>query len=152
MRLLNFLQETTVYVNGEDEDAPYTFKNPLPRLDIRDPRFEDWFERGDAVIAAWLEAHNLTWRENIAQAKEAIGVPTRLPINKLLTIEEYLKPSALLRKAGDKFSSRRPVIYKVDGTYVVSDGNHRVVQAHLNGEKDIEVDLIDVDAFERQAA
>ena len=148
MRLLDFLQETSI----DDEDAPYTYPNPLPRLSVSDPRWNDWFERADEVVSAWLTARNLTWRDNIKQAKEAVSTTTRLPIDQLLVTEEFLKPSALKRKAGDKFSSRRPIIYKIDGTYVVSDGNHRVVQAFLNGEKDIEVDLIDVDAYERQAA
>lgn len=166
MRLVQFLEATAIddlyqnpmadYRSHAEQEEDFadgrTFQNPLPHLTPNDPRWGDWYDRGDDVINDWLIANGLGWRDNVVRAKKAVSQTMRLPIDKLITTERYLDPTALKRQHGDKFSSDRPIIYKVDGNYVVTDGNHRVVQAFLQGQKDIEVDVIDVDAFERQAA
>jgi len=146
MRLVNFLQETLV----DDDDELYDYPNPLPHVDIQDPRWTDWFDRGDEMVHDWLKSNGLSWRGNVAKAKAAMSTRTRLPISELLGTEEFLRKSALSRKQGDKFSSEVPIIYRVDGINLVTDGNHRIVQAHQEGKTDIVVDVIDVDSYERK--
>jgi hypothetical protein len=100
-----------------------------------------------------MEQHGLEWRKGgAAEAKNVLGQLTTLPINKLISTERFLDPEGLQRQPDDKFSSPYPVIYKVDGTYLITDGNHRIVQAHMNGQTEVEVEVIDVDAYERRAA
>lgn len=118
----------------DDEADNRVYPNPLPFLSPRDPRWADWHDRGDEA------------------AHYSNGQTQVLPINQLISTERFLEPNALKRQAGDKASSPRPVIYKVDGNYLITDGNNRVVQAHLNGKPKMKVDVIDVDEYERRAA
>lgn len=166
MRLVRFLKETSLInqlrnnvvddrddnERSEDEEEGYTYPNPLPHISPNNPQWMDWFDRAEVPAQEYLDAHNLPWRGNIVKAKMAISQPATLPIDQLISSECFFRPDALQRQAGDKFSSNRPFLYKVDGHYIIADGNHRIVQAHLNGESEIDVDLIDVDAYEGRAA
>jgi len=137
----------------EDEESNRVYPNPLPFMSPRDPRWLDWHDRGDDAVAEYMEAHGLEWRKgNAGEAKSAISQTMVLPINQLISTERFLEPKGLQRQVGDKFSSPRPVIYKVDGNYLITDGNHRIVQSHLAGNTEMEVDVIDVDAYEGRAA
>jgi len=137
----------------EDEDSNRVYPNPLPFMSPRDPRWIDWHDRGDEAVHEYMEQHGLEWRKGDAgQAKSAISQTMVLPISQLISTERFLDPEGLQRQAGDKFSSPRPVIYKVDGNYLITDGNHRIVQAYLNRKSEMEVDVIDVDAYEGRAA
>jgi hypothetical protein len=171
MRLIHFLEEIsdtdTVMANlmnhqvddrtdrerSEDEADNRVYPNPLPFLSPKDPRWLEWHDRGDEVVGEYMEQHGLEWRKGgAAEAKNVLGQLTTLPINKLISTERFLDPEGLQRQPDDKFSSPYPVIYKVDGTYLITDGNHRIVQAHMNGQTEVEVEVIDVDAYERRAA
>jgi len=136
----------------DDEADNRVYPNPLPVLSTKDPRWTEWHDRGDQLVGYYIEKKGWSWREGgAAKAKDALGLKTTLPINKLISTERFLDPDGLKRHHWDKFSSDRPIVYKVDGNLLITDGNHRVVQAHLNGETEIEDDLIDVNSFERRA-
>lgn len=122
--------------NDREEDIAdnRVYPNPLPFMSPNDPRWRDWHERGD-------------------DAAPHVGGNTQvLPIDQLISTERFLNPDALQRQAGAKASSARPVIYKVDGNYLIVDGNHRVVQAYLNNKLRMKVDVVDVDAYDGRAA
>ena len=136
----------------EDEEDNRVHPNPLPFMSPSDPRWIDWHERGDDAVLDYMEAHGLSYRNGDAgQVKRAISQTQTLPINQLISTERFLDPRGLNRQAGDKFSSDRPIIYKIEGNYLITDGNHRIVQAFQNGQTEIETDVIDVDAYEGRA-
>ena len=140
----------TASERDEDKEANRTFRNPLPHLTLDDPRFADWYDRGEEILFGYIEQQG--WdihKKGMTRAQNALGIKTTVPINKLIGTESYLEPTGLKRKPGDRFSSELPVIYKVDNNLVISDGNHRVVQAHLNGETEIKALVLDVDALEQ---
>jgi len=118
----------------EDIEDNRVYPNPLPFLSPRDPRWMDWHDRGDVA------AHHVGGKTQV------------LPIDQLISTERFLEPNALKRRTGDRASSARPVIFKVDGNYLIADGNNRVVQAHLSGKPKMKVDVIDVDEYERGVA
>lgn len=147
MRLIKFFEETDLIADlinnrvddrsprdkEEDEEDNRVYPNPLPVMSPNDPRWIDWHERGDALGP-----------EN---AQRVV-----VPINRLISTERFLEPDALKRSSDSKFSSAVPGVYKIDGNLLIVDGNHRVVQTHLNGRSKIEVDLYDVDEYERRGA
>ena len=118
----------------EDIEDNRVYPNPLPFMSPNDPRWRTWHDRGDEA------AH---YNKSKTQV---------LPLDQLISTERFLNPDALKRQAGAKASSARPVIYKVDGNYLIVDGNNRVVQAYLNNKPRMKVDVIDVDAYEGRAA
>jgi hypothetical protein len=164
MRLLSFFEETNNVIADlintrvddrsdrdkiEDEADNRVFKNPLPVLSPKDPRWLAWHERGDEIVYDYMEEHGLSYKNGDAsKAKSSLSQTQVLPINQLISTERFLDPTALKRHHWDKFSSEYPVIYKVDGNYLITDGNHRIVQAYQTGKSEIEVSVIDVDAFE----
>lgn len=125
------------------------YPNPLPFMSPSDPRWLDWHDRGDEAVYEYMEKHNLAYsRGEAGKAKSAISQTQILPIDQLISTERFLDPEGLQRRTGDKFSSPRPLIYKVEGNYLITDGNHRIVQAFLNGKSRMKVDVIDVDEYE----
>lgn len=137
----------------DDEADNRVYPNPLPFMSPSDPRWSDWMERGDEAVSEYMEKHGLSYRGGDAgKVKSAISQTQVLPIDQLISTERFLDPKGLQRHHWDKFSSPRPVIYKVEGNYLITDGNHRVVQAYLNGKPRMKVDVIDVDEYERRGA
>lgn len=141
----------TDYERDEDEQDSRTFKNPLPHLTPNDPRFAEWYDRGDDVLGTYAQEKGWSIRDKgMKRAGKALGQRQVVPINRLIGTERYLEPKGLRRKSTDKFSSEMPDIYMVDGNMLIVDGNHRVVQAHLEGKTEIEALVIDVNALEQQ--
>jgi hypothetical protein len=133
----------------EDKDDNRTYLNPLPSLTLHDPKFADWYDRGDDIIFDYVNEKGWDRREGAVRALNALGTKTTVPINKLIGAERYLDPRGLQRKASAKFSSKLPIVYKVDGNLFIVDGNHRVVQAHLAGKTEVEVIMLDVNSLEQ---
>jgi len=141
----------TEYERSEDERDNRTFRNPLPSLTIDDPRFADWYDRGDDVLATYAQHKGWSIHDKgMVRAGNALGKKQVVPIDQLIGTERYLDPQGLKRKPTDKFSSKIPIIYVVDGNMLIADGNHRVVQAHQEGQTEIEALVIDVNAFEQE--
>jgi hypothetical protein len=135
----------------EDIEDNRTLRNPLPSLSIDDPRFADWFDRGEDVLVTYANHKGWTIRDKgMVRAGKALGQKRIVPIDQLIGAETHLDPRGLNRKAGDKFSSDIPIIYKVDGNLFVTDGNHRIVQAHQEGQTEVEALVIDVNALEQK--
>jgi len=142
----------TEYERADDEQDNRTFRNPLPHLTPDDPRFGEWYDRGDDVLGTYAQDKKWSIRhgKGMMRAGNALGQKQVVPIDQLIGTERYLDPKGLKRKASDKFSSKIPIIYMVDGNMLIVDGNHRVVQAHQKGQTEIEALVIDVNALEQQ--
>lgn len=141
----------TALDRDEDEEDNRTFRNPLPHLTPDDPRFAEWYDRGDDVLAHYAQKKRWSIRaKGMIRAASALGQKQVVPIDQLIGTERYLDPRGLERKASAKFSSKIPVIYMVDGNMLIVDGNHRVVQSHQNGKTEVEALVIDVNALEQQ--
>ena len=135
---------------SDDEADNRVYPNPLPFLSPRDPRWADWMDRGEAATYEYMEKHGMSYKNGDAgAAHSAVSQTAVLPINQLISTERFLNPDALERPAGSKASSPRPFVYKIDGNYLIADGNNRVVQAFLNKQTEVEVDVMDVDEYER---
>lgn len=125
--------------------------NPLPHLSSEDPRFGDWFDRLDAVLDATIQDDDpRDYGTKRLAAIDALAQEVDLPIDQLIGSETHVVPDAVHGPANRKASSRLPVIAKVDGNLLITDGNNRAVGAHLRDEKALRSLLVDVDALEQR--
>ena len=116
----------------EDAADGLDFKNPLPLLDPRTPYGKRWFDLGGIL----------------KQYRNKFTDVVELPILKLTSIEKRLNSKHLknlIHGSDVKSSSDLPSVYKMGNLHVVSDGNHRVAAAFINGEDSIKVRLLDMD-------
>jgi hypothetical protein len=88
-----------------------------------------------------------TWAggEVIRKIQENLGEVQDVPISKIVSTEPELNDEHLAKiKSGIpyKASSKLPWAYFYGGKYYVNDGNHRVVAAHLAGEKTVKMVVV----------
>lgn len=142
MRLIPFLE-----ITGYQEEGERDYPNPLPSVRIDDPRFENWFDRYDAVISSkfhqvpntpqeYVDAMNGVWKR--------YGKSIDVPIDQIVASEPLLSKSSL---AGGY--SEPPRIIKIDDIFFIIDGNHRVVRAHQSGNSTVQAIVLDADAIEQ---
>ena len=84
--------------------------------------------------------------------RNQIGTLKKIPINKIISSEEYLHSSHLeaLKDKNTKTSSEHPLLYKYEGKFVVGDGNHRIAYAHKNNETQITALVVDLDKLSKE--
>lgn len=145
----------------EEEDAEdgIDFKNPLPQLDPNTPYGKRWFdlanELDNDIITNYKIKNNITGKLPIGelgsilkQYRNKFTDVVELPILRLTSIEKRLNSKhlkKLIQGSNVESSSDLPSVYKMGNLYVVSDGNHRVAAAFINGEDTIKVRLLDMD-------
>ncbi len=144
------------------EDEGRNYPNPLPSIDMSHPLFSYWTDAADAVESDLVYQYKLennidkltgkTYGNAIQTMRERVGSVVNLPISSLIGTEPYLDEDhlkAVMSNTNVMSSGKTPVVYKLDNKYIVGDGNHRVVAAHLNGVKKIKALLIDLDKLTR---
>ena len=143
MRLIHFLEMT------KEQTVP----NPMPHVGMDDPRMENWYDRGEAIVTAYMKEKGEEWSPAAWKGASAeLAQVMDVPMDQIIGTETHLEPAGLERGPGDQFSSDMPLFYFVDGIYMVVDGNHRTVQAFLAGDKSIRGMVINVDAAEQRMA
>ena len=143
----------------EDAADGLDFKNPLPLLDPRTPYGKRWFDLANDLdndlITNYKIKNDITDKLSarelggiLKQYRNKFTDVVELPILKLTSIEKRLNSKHLknlIHGSDVKSSSDLPSVYKMGNLHVVSDGNHRVAAAFINGEDSIKVRLLDMD-------
>lgn len=74
---------------------------------------------------------------------------TAVDVDSLISTEPDYDP-AHVKQLMNKPSSKLPRVYQYKGKRYVGDGNHRVLAAHFSGQKQVNVNLVDVDEYEHK--
>ena len=138
------------------QDEGYDLENPLPIIQDDDV-FELIDEVDNVLLQKYKDEHGIDRLENYRDAgkftvimREREGTVEDVPISQIVSLEKYLSKdhiNALRGKADVKISSDMPLFYKQGNTYFAGDGNHRIVAAHLDGEKTIRGLVLDTEKF-----
>lgn len=122
----------------------HELKNPLgfPAAEI-----DAMIDRFGEAEGEYGERMGYTWAggEVIRKIQENLGEVHDVPISKIVSTEPELNDEHLAKiKSGVpyKASSKLPWAYFYGGKYYVNDGNHRVVAAHLAGEKTVKMVVV----------
>lgn len=139
-----------------DEEDTRDYPNPIPAIDETSPDFEKFFDAAENAENLMVYAYkkknniegNLSGREYgniLKQSRQEFGNVVDIPTNKLIATETKLDKAHLdkIMKAG--MSEKLPDVYKMDGKYYLSDGNHRAAAAALQGNQIVKVLLLDID-------
>ena len=143
----------------EDAADGLDFKNPLPVLQRHSPQYDRWFELADEIdsdlIDSYKKANNISRKLSLRemgsvlkQHRDKYVDIVDIPILNLTSLEKRLNSKhlrALMAGENVKTSSELPEVYKMGNLYVVSDGNHRVAAAFINGDDSIKARLLDMD-------
>ncbi len=150
MKVLDLINESN------DRD----FENPLPV----DTQSNGIWDLSDEIINELLEQYknknDITFnkpdgaidstllQKTIKDINRQVSTLEDVPINKILATEKYLVKSHLDSLVDGE--GEPPLIYKSGDTYMVADGNHRVVAAYLQGKKTIKSLVQDLDRLAKQ--
>ncbi len=150
MKVLDLINESN------DRD----FENPLPV----DTQSNGIWDLSDEIINELLEQYknknDITFnkpdgaidstllQKTIKDINRQVSTLEDVPINKILATEKYLVKSHLDSLVDGE--GKPPLIYKSGDTYMVADGNHRVVAAYLQGKKTIKSLVQDLDRLAKQ--
>lgn len=159
MKLQDILEYDDM-VNMDDDIRGNVIKNPLPNvISMEDPFFGEAYDAMDEAVykfvfqdASQEEMYNsLPPREKANMVKEMrdhLTQPKTLPISQLISTEPTIDKSHLdALKAGSTQHKGNAFVFKYKNKNVIADGNHRVIAAFFNGDKNVTVDFLDVDAI-----
>ncbi len=144
-----------------DDEYDDVRRMPNPLFKVSASQLSDHFERAEELDRAMIRIglggkEPTTGQEHmkgLALGRRKFTQLARLPIASLLSTEPKLEKEhieALVRGDDVKESSFMPIIFRLnDGDWIV-DGNHRVVAAHLKGEKEVPVELLDLRQLEAE--
>jgi hypothetical protein len=93
----------------------------------------------------------LTQSDRLRQIRQFIdqnlGKVTTVPIAKLIPFEPDYDKEHILRGVKSELAD----VYLLNGKYYINDGNHRVIAAHLKGEKLVKVNIFDTADITKEA-
>ena len=159
MKLQDLLEYTDM-VDMDDNYDSHRVKNPLPNvMSMEDPLFGEAFDAMDEAVYTFIFQNaeqeamykQLPPRQKAAMVKEMtaqLSKQTKLPIASLISTEPTIdKRHIEALKTGTTQHKGNPSVFKYKGKNFIEDGNHRVIAAHLAGEKDVTVNFLDIDAI-----